>query len=55
MKLTQKEQTALKNIIDICIDQYETSGGDIDYTGLGEDSLAILTEIKAKLVEEATL
>ncbi len=52
MKLTQKEQEALKNVIELCIDQYETSGGDIDYTGLGEEALPTLEKIKEKLTEE---
>lgn len=49
MIFTKNEQTALKNIINICIEQYETSGGDIDYAGFEEDSFSILAEIKKKL------
>lgn len=46
---TTKETSALRSIIDICIDQYETSGGDIDYAGFGDDSLSILNGISKKL------
>lgn len=49
VNLTEQELTALKNILNICIDQYETSGGDIDYTALGDESVIVLQTMIDKL------
>ena len=42
LELTNEKLEALKNILEACIDQYETSGGDIDYTGLDGAGLDIM-------------
>ena len=56
LKLTNTEITALKNVLSICIDQYETSGGDIDYAELGEESLSTMQSLLSELnkMEEVT-
>ena len=51
MKFTEKEQTALLNIIESCIDLYNTSSGKIDCAEFGQESLDILNGIKDKLTQ----
>lgn len=54
MKFTKEERTALRSILDTCIEQYETSGGDIDYAGLGEESPRALRDLIEKLKPTVT-
>lgn len=49
MELTHEEKTALSGILSICIEQFETSGGDIDYAGLGDGSPKIIRGLIEKL------
>ena len=49
MKLTNEEKTALKSILNICMEQFATSGGDIDYAGFGDDSQTIIRSVLEKL------
>lgn len=51
---TPEELKALRSIVDSCIEQYKSSGGDIDYTGLEGEGLSIMENIAAEL-EEPTL
>lgn len=38
--------------MDICIDQYEISGGDIDYTGLDGEGLNIMRSIRLSVIDK---
>lgn len=51
LKLTHDEKTALTWILNICMEQYETSGGDIDYAGYGAESPRIISDIQRKIEE----
>lgn len=53
VELSKNELTALRSILGICIDQYKTSGGDIDYAGLGESSLNVMWTLLNKLPDPA--
>lgn len=49
MNFTHDEKIALRSILAICNDQYETSGGDIDYAGYGDESPCIIASILEKI------
>ena len=49
VELSKNELTALRSILGVCIDQYKTSGGDIDYASLGEESLNVMRVLLNKL------
>lgn len=49
VELSKNELIALRSILGICIEQYNTSGGDIDYAGLGESSLNVMRVLLNKI------
>ena len=49
VEFTHEEVIALKSILDICLEQFEVSGGDIDYAGFGERSAEIIRSISEKI------
>lgn len=49
LNFTKEELVAVHNILTACIDQHKTSGGDIDYTGLGERGLDVMQNLLKKM------
>lgn len=49
IKLTSFERTALKEILFSTVELYESSDGEIDFAGFGDESMMLVKRIMEKL------